>query len=57
MNANKTDFMCFKRETVSSLSDNALKIVDKLTYLGCKILSTENDVNIRLTKACTAILT
>ena len=32
-----------------------LKLVHLFTYLGSDIFSTENDVNIRIGKACTAV--
>ena len=34
---------------------DALKLVDKFTYLGRSISSTERDINMQLTKAWTAI--
>ena len=56
VNANKTEYMCFKREgTISILSDRPLKLVDKFTYISSNISSTENDVIIPQTKAWTAI--
>ena len=52
VNANKTEFMCFKREgAISALSDRSLKLVDKFTYLGSSVSSTESDVDIRLPKS------
>ena len=46
--------MCFKREGTSSiLNSQRLKLEDKFTYLYSYISSTEDDVNIRLTKAGT----
>ena len=50
-NENKTDYMCFNRERAIS----TLKLVDKFTYLGSSVSSTETDVNIRLAKVWTAI--
>ena len=48
--------MCFKREgATSTLSGWPLKFVDKFTYLGSNISSTEMDVDIRLAKAWTTI--
>ena len=46
MNANKTEYMCFKREgAIATLSHRPLKLVEKFTYLGSNISSTETDVN------------
>ena len=56
VNANKTEYVCFKREgTISTLSGWPLKLVEKFTYLGSNILSTESDVSIHLRKAWIAI--
>ena len=43
------------RMTHSTLSGSLLKLVDKFTYFGSNISSTESDVNICLAKALTAI--
>ena len=49
VNANKTEFMYFKRKgAISTLSVRHRKLVDKFTYLGINISSTESEVNIRL---------
>ena len=54
MNADKTEFMCFKQDgAISTLSAKPLKIIEQFTYLGNIISSTESDVNIG--KAWTAI--
>ena len=37
------------------LNSGPLKLVDKFTYLGSSVSSTENDSNTRLAKAWTAI--
>ena len=51
VNANKTEFMCFKLEgTISIFSCKPLKLVDKFTYLSSNISSTESDVNTYLVK-------
>ena len=51
VNANKTDFMCFKREgAISTLSGRPLKLIDKRIYLGRNISSTESGAKIRLEK-------
>ena len=56
VNADKTEFMCFnKREDISTLNGRSLKLVDKFTYLGTSISSTENGINTWLAKAWTAI--
>ena len=54
MNTNKTE--CFNREgTISSLNGGPLKLVDKFTYIGNSVSSTESDVSMRLANAWTAI--
>ena len=56
VNADKTEYMCFnQRDNISTLNSSSLKLVDKLTYLGSSVSSTEKDVNTQLTKAWTAI--
>ena len=40
---------------ISNLEGTPLKLVDKLTYLGSSVESTEKDIETRLTKAWTAI--
>ena len=56
VNAHKTEYMCFnQRGDISTLNDSSLKLVDKFTYLGCSVSSTETDTNTRLTKTWTAI--
>ena len=52
MNANKTEYMCFKqKQTISALNDKPLKLVDTFTYLGNNSLFTESTVNMRFAKA------
>ena len=52
----KTEYMCFTREgVISSLNCDHLKLVDKLTYIGSSVSSTESHGNMNLSKACTAI--
>ena len=47
---------CFKWEgEISILNGGSLKLVDKFTYLGSSISSTENDINKHLVKAETAL--
>ena len=56
INADKTEYMCFnQRGNISTLKGGPLKQVDKFTYLGSSISSIENDINMRLAKAWTAI--
>ena len=40
---------------VTTLDGASLRLVDKFTYLGSSVSSTENDIDTRLTKAWTAI--
>ena len=48
--------MCFnQRGDIFTLKGGLLKLVDKFTYLGSSISSTENDINMQLAKAWTAI--
>ena len=44
-----------KRGNISTLDGTPLKVVDKFTYLGSSVPSTEQDIDKRLTKAWTAI--
>ena len=56
VNAHKTEYMCFnQRSDISTLNGSFLKLVDKFTYLGCSVSSTETDINTRLAKAWAAI--
>ena len=52
LNANKTEFLCFKQEGAKL---KLLKLVKNFTYLSSQISSAESDVNIRLDKAWTTI--
>ena len=48
--------MCFNQTgNISTLEGTSLKLVDKFTYLGSSVSSTEKDIDMRLTKAWTAI--
>ena len=48
--------MCFnQRGDISTLNGSSLKLVNKFTYLGSDVSSTEKDVNTRLVKEWTAI--
>ena len=51
VNAHKTEYMCFNQAGDIS----TLKLVDKFTYLGSSVSSTEKDIDSQLTKAWTAI--
>ena len=56
VSAQKTEFMCFNQKgDISTLDGTSLKLVDKFTYLGSSVSSTEKDIDTRLTKAWTAI--
>ena len=56
VNAHKTEYMCYNQTgDISILDGNPLKLVNKFTYLGSSISSTEKDINTRLTKSWTAI--
>ena len=56
VNAHKTEYMCYNQTgDISTLDGTPLKLVDKLTYLGSRVSSTEKDINTWLTKAWTAI--
>ena len=48
--------MCFnQRGDISTLNGSSLKQVDKFTYLGSSVSSTETNINMQLAKAWTAI--
>ena len=56
VNAHKTGYMCFnQRGDISTLNGSSLKLIDKFTYLGSSVSSAENDINVWLAKAWTAI--
>ena len=44
-----------KQTTISTLEGKSLKLLDKFTYLGSSVSSTEKDIDTQLTKAWTAI--
>ena len=57
INADKTEYMCFnQRGDISTLNSSSLKLVDKFTYLGSSVSSTEIDINTRLAKEWTAMI-
>ena len=49
------DLFRIARSDISTLEGTPLKLVDKFTYLGSSVESTEKDIETRLTKAWTAI--
>ena len=52
VNAHKTEYKCYNQTgDISTLDGSPLKLVDKFTYLGSSVESTENDTDTRLTKA------
>ena len=54
VNAHKTEYMCFNQTgDISTLNRSPLKLVDKFTYLGSSVSSTETHIDTRLTKAWT----
>ena len=56
VNAHKTEYMYYNQTgDFSTLDGTPLKLVDKFTYLGSSVASTEKDIDTRLTKAWTAI--
>ena len=56
VNAHKTEFMFFNQAgDIPTLEGTSLKLVDKFTYLGSSVSSTEKDIDTQLTKAWTAI--
>ena len=56
VNAHKTEYMCFNQTgDIYTLNGSSLKLVDKLTYLGSSVSSTETDIDTRITKAWTVI--
>ena len=51
VNAHKTEYMCFNQTgDISTQEGTSLKLVDKFTYLGSSVSSTEKDIDTRLTK-------
>ena len=56
VNAHKTEYMCFNQAGgFSTLDGYSLKLVNKFTYLGSSVSSTEKDIDTRLMKARAAI--
>ena len=56
VNAHKTEYMCYNQTgDITTLDGTPLKLVDKFTYLGSSVSSTEKDIDTRLMKAWLAI--
>ena len=56
VNAHKTEYMSYNQTgDVFTLDGTPLKLVDKFTYLGSSVSSTEKDIDTQITKAWTAI--
>ena len=52
VNAHKSEYMYFSQTgDIFTLDITSLKLVDKFTYLGSSVSSTEKDIDTRLTKA------
>ena len=48
VNAHKTEYMCYNQTgNITTLDGASLKLVDKFTYLGSSVSSTENDIDTR----------
>ena len=55
-NADETEYTCFnQRDNISTLNCSFQKLVDKFTYLGSSVSSTETDIDTWLVKAWTSI--
>ena len=55
LNTDKTEYICFnQRGDISTLNGRCLKLVDKFTYLGSSVSSTETATDTRLAKIWTA---
>ena len=56
INAHKTEYICYNQTgDITTRDGTPLKLVDKFTYLGSSVSSTEKDINTWLTKPWTAI--
>ena len=56
VNAHKTEYMCYNQTgDIFTLDGTFLKLVDRFTYLGSSVSSTEKDSDTQLKKAWTAI--
>ena len=55
VNAHKAEYMCYNQTgDISTQGGTSPKLVDKFTYLGNSVSSTEKDIDRRLMKAWTA---
>ena len=55
VNAHKTEYMCYNQTgDIYILGGTPLKLVHKFTYQGSSVSLTEKDIDMRVTKACTA---
>ena len=55
-NTHKTEYKCYNQTgDISTLDGNSLNLVDKFTYLGSSVSSTEKDIYTRLAKVWTTI--
>ena len=56
INTDKTEYKCFnQRSDLSTLNGISLKLVNKITFQGNSVSSTEIDINMQLAKTWTAI--
>ena len=56
VNAHKTEYMCFNQAgDISTLDGTSLKLVDKFTYVGSSVSSTEKHIDTRLAKTWSPI--
>ena len=57
VNAHKTEYMCYNQTgDISTLNGTPLKLVDKFTYLGSSVSSTEKEIDTWLTKVWAVFL-
>ena len=57
MNANKTEYMCFKqKKAISTISGKPLKLEDHFTHFSSILSSTESDVNIQFVNVWNAVV-
>ena len=57
VNAHKTEYICYNQTgDISTLDGTSLKLVDKFTYLGSSVSSTEKDIVTWLTKAWLSVI-
>ena len=55
VNAHKTEYVCYNQTgDITTRDGTPLKLVDKFTYLGSSVSSTEKDIDTQLTKTWTA---